>query len=138
MNPQKRNVMKTMNKILVMSVVALAMATVSNARADGALLSPRAAGNQIQIANLPGTNATVIAVHTIVANPGASLPPGAQGHQIVKVAGTNSDPDLVGLGLTPTEYVNMVQFGQTSAEFASPRARSTQPSVPPYEIAPVK
>jgi hypothetical protein len=129
--------MKTMNKILLMSAVALGMAAVPNVKADGAFLSPRAQDNQIEIASPPGTNATVIAVQKVEANPGAMLSPRDRGNQIVKVAGTNSDPDLVGLGLTPYEYVNMVQYGLTPTAYAMPRGKSP-PSAPPYEIAPVK
>lgn len=121
-----------------MSVAALVMAAVSNAKADGVLLSPRAAGNQMEVASTPGTNSTVMAAQTSTANSGALLAPGARGHQIVKTEGTNGDPDLVSLGLTPDEYVIMKGYGlpPTSA-YALPRAKSP-PSAPPYEIAPVK
>ncbi|HEV2319892.1 MAG TPA: hypothetical protein VGV18_09090 [Verrucomicrobiae bacterium] len=118
-------------------MAALAMAAISNAKADGAFLSPRAQANQIQIASPPGTNATVIAVNRMEANPGAMLSPRDRGNQLVKTAGTNSGPDLVSLGLTPDEYVNMVQYGLNPTQYKSPHAKSL-PSAPPYEIAPVK
>ena len=41
--------MKSMNKVLMAAVVAFALTTVNYAKADGALLSPRAQGNQIHI-----------------------------------------------------------------------------------------
>jgi hypothetical protein len=122
--------MKTMNKILIMSAMALAMAAVPNVKADGALLSPRAQGNEIKIASLPdavGTDTTVVAPNKIMANPGALLSPRAQANQIVKVAGTNNDPDLVLLGQTSSEY----------SAYVSPRARTQQPA-PVYQVAPVK
>jgi hypothetical protein len=129
--------MKTTNKILVLSVAALAMAAVSNAKADGAFLSPRAQDHQIQIASPPRTNATVMAANRVEGNPSAMLSPRDRGNQIVKTAGTNSDPDLVSLGVTPDEYVNMVQYGVTPTPYTSPHAKSPS-SAPPYEIAPVK
>jgi hypothetical protein len=41
--------MKNMNKVLMAAVMAFALTTVNYAKADGALLSPRAQGNQIHI-----------------------------------------------------------------------------------------
>jgi hypothetical protein len=41
--------MKNVNKVLMAAVVAVALTTVNYAKADGALLSPRAQGNQIHI-----------------------------------------------------------------------------------------
>jgi hypothetical protein len=135
--PAKRKIMKTTNKILTLSAVALAMAAISNAKADGTLYSPRAQGNQVEIASASGTNATVTATQKVEAHSGAMLSPRDRGNEIVKVAGINSDPDLVSLGLTPGEYVNMVQYGLTPTVYGTPRAKSP-PSEPPYEIAPVK
>lgn len=60
--------MKTRNSLITLSVVAVAAITL-NLNASAALLSPRAAGNEI--------------VHTV---------------------GTNNGVNLVGLGLTSTEY----------------------------------
>ena len=120
-----------------MSAVALGMAAVPNVKADGAFLSPRAQDHQIEIVSPPGTNATVVTSNKIMPNAGAFLSPGARGHQIVKVAGTNSDPDLVSLGLTPSEYVIMVEYGVTPTASASPHSKVPQ-SMPSYEIAPVK
>ena len=129
--------MKTTNKILILSAVVLGMAAVSNAKADGTLLSPRAQGNQVEFANPPGASATVNATQKIESNPGAVLSPRARGNEIVKTAGTNNDPDLVRLGLTPDEYVIMAQYGVAPTVAATPRAKSPS-SAPPYEIAPVK
>ena len=126
-----------MNKILLMSAVALGMAAIPNVKADGSFLSPRAQDHQIEIASPPGTNATMIAVQTVEANPGAMLSPRGRGNQIIKSIGTNSDPDLVQLGVTPDEYVNMVQYGLAPTAYASPHGKVPQ-SAPPYEIAPVK
>lgn len=122
---------------MILSAVAVAMAAVSNAEADGALFSPRAQGNQAGIVNAPGTNTTVIAAQKVEANPGAMLSPRDRGNQIVKVAGTGSDPNLVELGLTPNEYVNLVQYGLNPTAYTAPRTKSPT-SEPPYEIAPVK
>lgn len=102
-----------------MAVVASAMATVSNAKADGALLSPRAKGNLI--VHVAGTSsAQPVAVNLIHPNPGALLSPRAQGNQIVRVAGTNNDPDLV---------------AALQSQYGSPKALQTMPI---YLIAPVK
>jgi hypothetical protein len=122
--------MKTTNKILIILAVALAMAAVPNVKADGTLLSPRAQGNQIEIANFVpspiavGANATTPAVASIkvTPNPGASLSPRAQGNEIVKMTGTNNDPNLVTLYTYTT---------------VPPRTQAP-PSTPLYEIAPVK
>ena len=137
MDPQETKIMKTTNKILVLLAVSLALAAVSNAKADGTLLSPRAQGSQVQFANPPGANATVNTPQKIESNPGAMLSPRDRGNQIVKTAGTNNDPDLVRLGLTPDEYVIMAQYGVAPTVAATPRAKSPN-SLPPYEIAPVK
>lgn len=102
--------------------VALALAAVSNSKADGALFSPRAQGNQAEIAAPPGTNATVISVNKIEANPGAMLSPRAQGNQIVKTAGTNKDPNLA------VAYIYTIVPPHALAPQCAPR----------YEIAPVK
>jgi hypothetical protein len=62
---KERKVMKTMNKILVVSAVALAISAVPNVKADGALLSPRAQGNQI-VHMTPDTNLTSVTMAIIV------------------------------------------------------------------------
>lgn len=113
--------MKTSNKILVLSAVALAMSAVPNVKADGALLSPRAQGNQIVTVMAP-TNEVAPTRARIYPNPGALLSPRAQGNQIVKVAGISNDPDLV---------------AALQGQSGPPRLKSSQ-SAPVYQIAPVK
>ena len=113
--------MKTMNKMLVMSAVALAMSVIPNVKADGALLSPRAQGNQI-VHITPDTNVAAVTVATIAPNPGALLTPRAQGNQIVKVAGIRNDPDLV---------------AALQGQPGTPRTKSLQ-AMPVYQIAPMK
>lgn len=108
--------MKTTNKILILSAVALAVSAVPNVKADGALLSPRAQSNQI--ATVAGTNNDVKAVQTST----ALLSPRAQANQIAKVAGTKSDPNLV---------------MATQSQPGSPKDKSQQ-AAPVYQIAPMK
>ena len=113
--------MKTINKILMMAVVTTAMAMVSSAKADGALLSPRAKGNQIAHVQVAGTDSTQpVAMNVINPNPGALLSPRAQGNQIVKVAGTNNDPNLA---------------AALSSQYGSPKGLQTMPV---YQVAPIK
>jgi hypothetical protein len=112
--------MKTMNKILLMSAVALSMTAVSNAKADGALLSPRAQENQIR--TVAGTNSDPDLAHRQMAQNGVLLSPRAQANQATRVAGTNSDPDLV---------------AAMQAQTGSPKSKSLQP-VQVYQIAPMK
>ena len=76
--------MKTRNLLLTISAVALTAITI-NATASDALLSPRAAGNQIK--HVSGTNNDVNLVNTT----GTTLSPRAAANQIAKVAGTNND-----------------------------------------------
>ncbi len=64
--------MKTTNKILVLSAVALALTAVSQAKAGDALLSPRAQANQIN--QVTGTNNDTQST----ASSGALLSPRAQ------------------------------------------------------------
>jgi len=113
-------IMKNINKIILMSAVAFAMVTASQARAGETLLSPRAKGNQMHTVAATSNVSSVTQSQT--AQNGALLSPRAQGNQIVKVAGTNNDPDLV---------------AGTPAQPISPRAKSQQP-VQVYQIAPVK
>ena len=125
------NIMKTINKVLILSVVAVAMATVSSAKADGALLTPRAKGNQIITVPATANDQSVAVNPNSGANSGIAaaelkykmslLSPRARGNQIVKVAGTNNDPDLVA-GL--------------QSQYGTPKA--LQQSMPVYQIAPVK
>ena len=76
--------MKTRNLLLTIGAVALTAITI-NATANDALLSPRAAGNQIKYVS--GTNNDVNLVNTT----GITLSPRAAANQIAKVAGTNND-----------------------------------------------
>jgi hypothetical protein len=113
--------MKTTNKLPVMTAVALAMSVIPNVKADGALLSPRAQGNQI-VHMTSDTNLAPVTMATIVPNPGALLTPRAQGNQIVKAAGIRNDPDLV---------------AALQGQSGTPRTKSLQ-SMPVYQIAPMK
>lgn len=113
---QKSKAMKTTNKILILSAVALAMIAVPNVKADGALLSPRAQSNQIK--QVAGTNNDV----KTPASTTALLSPRAQANQIAKVSGTNDDPNLV------------VAFQSLPG---SPKDKSQQ-AAPVYQIAPIK
>ena len=108
--------MKTTNKILLLSAVALALTAVSQAKAGEALLSPRAQGNQMK--QVAGTNTDVKPAQTST----ALLSPRAQANQIAKVAGTNSDPNLV------TAFQSLP---------GSPKDKAQQ-AVQLYQIAPVK
>ena len=109
--------MKTTNKILLLSAVTLSLAAVSQAKADDALLSPRAQGNQI--VTVTGTNN--YATPTKASN-GALLSPHGQASQTTRVAGTNNDPDLV---------------AREQALPGSPKDKAQQPA-PVYQIAPMK
>lgn len=80
-----------MNKIVIMSAVALAMAAVPGVKASGSLLSPRAQGNQIKIASVS------METERIMPDQGVLLSPRARGNQIVKVAGMDNEPNLVTL-----------------------------------------
>ena len=82
--------MKTRSLILTIGAAALTAITI-NATARDALLSPRAAGNQIK--HVSGTDNDVNLVNTT----GITLSPRAAANQITKVAGTNNDvnPALV-------------------------------------------
>jgi hypothetical protein len=76
--------MKTRNLLITIGVAAFAAIT-SNATASNALLSPRAAGSQIQ-----QVSGTANAVNLVSANTATVSPRGA-GNQIATVAGTSSD-----------------------------------------------
>jgi len=80
--------MKTRNLLLTIGAVALTAITI-NATASDALLSPRAASNQIK--HVSGTNNDVNLVNTT----GTTLSPRAAATQIAKVAGTNNDVNPV-------------------------------------------
>jgi hypothetical protein len=112
--------MKTTNKILLLSAVALALTAVSQAKAGEALLSPRAQGNQIKHVTSTANDANL--VQASKTSNGALLSPRAQGNQIARVAGTNSDPDLV------TTFQSLP---------GSPKDKAQQ-AAPVYQIAPVK
>jgi hypothetical protein len=76
--------MKTRNLLITLGAAAFAAITI-NATASNALLSPRAAGNQIQ-----QVSGTANDVNTVAANT-ATVSPRAAGNQIKTVAGTNND-----------------------------------------------
>ncbi len=75
--------MKTRNLLLI-GAAAFAAITI-NVTASNALLSPRAAGNQIK-----QVSGTASDVNTVVVNT-AAISPHAAGNQIATVAGTSSD-----------------------------------------------
>ena len=74
--------MKTRNLLITLGAAAFAAITI-NATASDALLSPRAAGNQIQ--QVSGTANAVTPAAT------ATISPRAAGNQIVTVAGQSND-----------------------------------------------
>jgi hypothetical protein len=74
--------MKTRNLLLTLGAAAFAAITI-NAIASDALLSPRAAGNQIK--QVAGTANAVTPAAT------ATISPRAAGNQIAKVAGTSNE-----------------------------------------------
>jgi hypothetical protein len=76
--------MKTRNLLITLGAAAFAAITI-NATASDTLLSPRAAGNQIQ--HVSGTANDVNLVNTT----GITVSPRTAGNQITKVAGTNGD-----------------------------------------------
>ena len=76
--------MKTRNLLITLGAAAFAAITI-NATASDALLSPRAAGNQIQ--HVSGTANDVNLVNTT----GITVSPRAAGNQIVAVAGQSND-----------------------------------------------
>jgi hypothetical protein len=73
--------MKTRNLLITLGAAAFAAITI-NATASNALLSPRAAGSQIQ--QISGTTGTA----NLVSASTATISPRAAGNQIVTVAGT--------------------------------------------------
>ena len=76
--------MKTRNLLITIGAAAFAAITI-NATASDALLSPRAAGNQIK--HVSGTANDVNLVNTT----GITVSPRAAGNQIATVAGVNND-----------------------------------------------
>ena len=76
--------MKTRNLLITLGAAAFAAITI-NATASDTLLSPRAAGNQIQ--HVSGTANDVNLVNTT----GITVSPRAAGNQIATVAGMSSD-----------------------------------------------
>jgi hypothetical protein len=76
--------MKTRNLLITIGAAAFAAITI-NAAASDALLSPRAAGNQIK--HVSGTANDVNLVNTT----GIAASPRATGNQIAAVAGTSSE-----------------------------------------------
>jgi len=76
--------MKTRNLLITLGAAAFAAITI-NATAGNALLSPRAAGNQIQ--QVSGTTGTA----NLATASTATISPRAAGNQIKTVAGTSND-----------------------------------------------
>src|ERR1019366_3816601 len=76
--------MKTRNLLITLGAAAFAAITL-NASASDALLSPRAAGNQIQ--QISGTTGTA----NLVSPSTATISPRAAGNQIATVAGQSND-----------------------------------------------
>jgi len=76
--------MKTRNLLITLGAAAFAAITI-NATASDALLSPRAAGSQIQ--QISGTTGAA----NLVSASTATIPPRAAGNQIATVAGSSSD-----------------------------------------------
>ena len=91
--------MKTRNLLLTIGAVALTAITI-NATASDALLSPRAAGNQIK--HVSGTNNDVNLVNTT----GVTLSPRAAANRIVTVAGTSS-------GVNPATFCSQHMTGSS-------------------------
>jgi hypothetical protein len=84
-HPNKRKIkMKTRNLLIALGAAAFAAITI-NATASNALLSPRAAGNQIQQVSGTANDVNTVAVNT------ATVSPRAAGNQIKTVAGTSND-----------------------------------------------
>jgi hypothetical protein len=76
--------MKTRNLLITLGAAAFAAITI-NATASNALLSPRAAGSQIQ--QVSGTTGAA----NLVTPSTATISPRAAGNQIVTVAGTSNE-----------------------------------------------
>jgi hypothetical protein len=76
--------MKTRNLLLILGAAAFAAITI-NATASNALLSPRAAGNQIQQVSGTANDVNTVAANTATASPRAA------GNQIKTVASTSND-----------------------------------------------
>jgi len=76
--------MKTRNLVITLGAAAFAAITI-NATASDSLLSPRAAGNQIQ-----QVSGTISDVNLVNANT-ATVSPRAAGNQIVNVAGQSNE-----------------------------------------------
>jgi hypothetical protein len=76
--------MKTRNLLLTLGAAAFAAITI-NATASDALLSPRAAGNQIQQVSGTASDANLVTAST------ATISPRAAANQIVTVAGQSNE-----------------------------------------------
>jgi len=76
--------MKTRNLLITLGAVAFAAITI-NATASNALLSPRAAGSQIQQVSGTASHVNTIAVNTTTVSPRAA------GNQIKTVAGLSNE-----------------------------------------------
>jgi hypothetical protein len=82
--------MKTRNLLLTLGAAAFAAVTI-NATASDALLSPRAAGNQIKQVSGTNNDPNLLAANNNVSPSGALLSPRAAGNQIRSVASTSND-----------------------------------------------
>ena len=76
--------MKTRNLLITLGAAAFAAITI-NATASEALLSPRAAGNQVQHVSGTANDVNFVSVNT------ATVSPRAASNQIKTVAGTSND-----------------------------------------------
>lgn len=81
--------MKTRNLLITLGVATIAAITFNT---NGALLSPRAAGNQIKVVSGVANDPDLVAV-----DQGLALPPRAAGNQTTITAGTNGDVNPVTL-----------------------------------------
>jgi len=85
----KKQNMKTRNLLMTIGVAALAAITL-NVNASDALLSPRAQGNQIEVAPAATADRNFVA-----ANQGSTVSPRALGNQTLTVAGVANDVNPV-------------------------------------------
>jgi hypothetical protein len=120
-HPKKKANMKIRNLLVTLSAAALAAITI-NVSAGEALLSPRAAGNQIKAA--PGVTAAQPSFTT------QAVSPRAAGNQITTVASVPNDvnPTIGCLGMA----------GSPKAIQACAEHPATMPGCNPVTVAPLK
>lgn len=85
----RKKKMKIRNLLTTLGVATLAAITF-NVNASNALLTPRAAGNEIKIVSGVANDPNLVAV-----NQGLAIAPRAAGNQIATVAGTSNDANPV-------------------------------------------